>query len=128
MLRSGICAAIILVHSVALAQPACTPERIREINVELDGIAAMRRMGGLDFARGVCTVVRSTEDFIGRFGGDSLAAIDRLLKNMGVTVPPNIISGLCKTIHLYVDDFAVGKRERELREELATCTEGRKPE
>ncbi len=105
----------------AQEKPRCTPERIRELQVELDGIAAMRRMGGLDFARGICTVVRSAENLVGRFGGNILSYIDSILKQRGIDVPPNVVSDLCKGIHQFADDLAVGKREQEIKDELSAC-------
>ena len=79
-------------------------------------------MGGLNAARGACTVILSIERFTVTWGGSVIDAIEAQLKRIGVTVPANAVSTLCKNIHHFADDFVVGKREKELRDELALCS------
>jgi len=114
---------LVVVPARAQQGPVCTPERIAELETELEGIRELRKMGLAQF-RGACTVIQSMEKYASQFGGPILEWTDAALKRLNINMPANAFSGFCKHVHKFVDDVAVGERERVVKEELQKC---RKP-
>lgn len=119
-----------LLPAVAAAQapaPTCTEEARKRIQVELDGIEALRKVGiagiSLNALRGVCTTVRSVEGSMSWITEPVIRRALELLKSQGFDFGDDvhIIASVCQHLHEYTDDFAVGRRERELRDKLAQC-------
>lgn len=118
--------------TVALAQapaPAttCTEEARKKIQVELDGIEALRKVGiagiSLNALRGVCTPIRSVEGSVRWITEPVIKKALELLKSQGYDFGDDvhIFASVCENLHYYTDEFAVGKRERELKEKIAGC-------
>ncbi len=130
MKRLCVLLIVILAAQPAYAQtpPACTEAQKKEIQVELDGIDAIRKIGiggvSLNALRGVCTPIRSVEGSLLWIAEPIIRKALELLKTQGfdlTNVDLHVISNICKNLHHYTDEFAVGKRERELKERLTQC-------
>jgi hypothetical protein len=107
--------------------PSCTDVDRQKIQVELDGIEALRKHGiagvSLNALCGVCTAVRSVEGSMSWITEPVIKSALELLKSQGYDFgdDTHILASLCTNVHEYTDEFAVGKRERELKEKLARC-------
>jgi len=107
--------------------PVCTEADKKKIQVELDGIEALRKVGiagiSLNALHGVCTTVRSVEGSMTWITEPIIKKVLELLKSQGLDFGDDIhiMASLCANLHHYTDEFAVGKRERELKEKLAQC-------
>ncbi len=126
--RMALAAALMLAVSPLNAAEVCTPERRKELQVELDGIEALRKMGigglSLNAMRGACTMLRSVEGPFVWLAEPAMRRALALLKSQGYDlgeIDLHVFSSICKNIHYYVDDFAVGQRERQVLEELKQC-------
>ena len=107
----------------------CTDDEKKKIQVELDGIEALRKVGiagvSLNSLRGVCTAVHSVEGTFMSIAEPVIRKALEVLKNQGgidlADADLRVISSICANLHFYTDEFAVGRRERELKEKLAQC-------
>ncbi len=123
---------ITTIDSAYAQQPApeCTEDKKKEIRVELEGIEALRKVGiggvSLNALRGICTTVRSTEGAVLWIAEPIIRKgleVTRDLTGIDFTgFDLHVLSRICVNIHHYTDEFAVGRRERELREKLGRCS------
>ena len=125
--RAFLACAVILLALVTPAS-ACSDAEKKRIQVELDGIEALRKVGiagiSLNALRGVCVPVRSLEGSVKWIIEPVIKKAIELLKDQGIDlgdVDVHVFSAICENVHYYTDEFAVGRRERELKEKLAQC-------
>ena len=124
----------ILLFVLGMSVPAasaseCTEADKKKIQVELNGIEALRKVGfagiSLNSLRGACTVVRSVEGTFMSLAEPVIRKALEVLKDQGgidlTDADLHVISSICENLHHYTDEFAVGRRERELKERLAQC-------